>query len=55
MKKKTCYIQEKMAKSWKFLAEQNLLTLYLIQPLNGGGVRGGRVKTGEQAKGAGFQ
>ena len=45
--KKTCYIQEKMATSWKFLAEQNLLTLYLIQPLNGGGVGGGRVKTGE--------
>ena len=36
-----------MATSWKFLAEQNFLALYLIQTLSGGGVGGGRVKTGE--------
>ena len=43
--KKTCYIQDKMATSWKCFEDQNFLKFYLIQPLS----RGGRewFKTGE--------
>ena len=64
--KKTYYVQEKKAASWKYFENQILSIFYLIWfslwvgvggigigGLGGGG--GGRIKTGEKAKGDGFQ
>ena len=40
-KKKTCYIQEQIATSWKCFEDQNFLTFYLIQGVRGLGLRRG--------------
>ena len=50
--KKACYIQEKMATSWKCLEDQNFLTFDLIQPYKSGGGVG--LRRGSRQKGLVF-